>query len=300
MSPFANVRGFALIAAAHLWLGFAFAPPALAQADAPALWKISGPKGDIYLFGSFHLLPPDVQWRTPALRKALSEAKSVVLETDLAALQDPQAMQALIRKFGLLPPGQTLSGVLEQQTYAELEKVATELDLPPGQLSPLRPWLAALLMIMKSVERLGFNPNDGVDQQIARWAAANGKALGSLETPEAQFQVFAGLTPKEEAQFMALSLLQIQEAPQILNDILAAYRKGDAAAMARTVNAGFDDFPVLRDRVLKARHDRWLPQIEKMLAQGGTHVVVVGTGHLVGPDSIVAMLRTKGIRIEGP
>ena len=29
-------------------------------------------------------------------------------------------------------------------------------------------------------------------------------------------------------------------------------------------------------------------------------VAVVGTGHLVGRDSVVAMLRAKGVRIEGP
>src|SRR6266446_7054487 len=139
-----RARSLALvIAAALLAAGLALAPPALreaaAQADAPALWSIRGPNGNVYLFGSFHLLPRGVGWRTPALRRALDEAQSVVLETDLTTLQDPQATQALIAKFGLLPQGQTLPGVLGEPTYAALERTAAELKMRPAELAPFRP-----------------------------------------------------------------------------------------------------------------------------------------------------------------
>jgi len=284
--------------------GLAFAQPAPrdvpARADTPALWKISGPKGNVYLFGSFHMLPPDVKWRTPALQTALDEAGSVVLETDLAGLQDPQGAQALIAKFGMLPGGQTLAGVLGPRAYADLEKTAALLQVPPDTLSSFRPWFAGLVLAVVSIARLGFNPDAGVDQEIAQWARANGKALRSLESNEAQFRVFADLTPAQEAEFLAATLGQIVEAPRMLKEMLAAYRKGDTAGIERTINAGFDDFPALRERLFKARHDKWLPQIEKMIAQGGGHVIVVGAGHLVGPDSVVAMLRAKGIRVDGP
>jgi uncharacterized protein YbaP (TraB family) len=284
--------------------GLAFAQPAprdvAAQADAPALWKISGPRGNVYFFGSFHMLPPDVKWRTPALQKALNEAGSVVLETDLAGLQDPQTAQALITQFGMLQGGQTLAGVLGPRAYADVEKTAAGLQVPPGALSSFRPWLAGTMLAVMSIARLGFDPAAGVDHQLADWANANGKALRSLESNQAQFQVFADLTPAQEAEFLAVTLRQIGETPRLLKEMLTAYRRGDTADIERTINAGFDDFPALRERLLKQRHDKWLPQIEKMISQGGNHLVVVGAAHLVGPDSVVAMLRAKGIKIEGP
>ena len=52
----------------------------------------------------------------------------------------------------------------------------------------------------------------------------------------------------------------------------------------------------LRRAILHDRHVKWLPQIEAMLNDGRTHVVIVGAAHMVGPDSVVAMLRAKGIR----
>jgi uncharacterized protein len=124
--------------------------------------------------------------------------------------------------------------------------------------------------------------------------------LRSLESNEAQLRIFADLTPAQEAEFLAVTLRQIGEAPRVVGEMLRAYRSGDTAGIEKTINGSFDDFPALRERLLKGRHDKWLPQIEKMIAQGGGHVIVVGAGHLVGPDSIVAMLRAKGLRVEGP
>jgi uncharacterized protein YbaP (TraB family) len=37
-----------------------------------------------------------------------------------------------------------------------------------------------------------------------------------------------------------------------------------------------------------------------MMADGKTHVVIVGAGHLVGKDSVIDMLRAKGVKVEGP
>src|SRR5438093_6421931 len=133
----------ASLAALCIALSPVAARDAAAQVDAPALWRAAGPKGSVYLFGSFHLLPADVKWRTPAVESALSQAAVVVFETDFAGQQEPQASQALIAKYGLLPPGQTLPSVLPGSTRAELERAATDLRIPPPSLAPLRPWLAA-------------------------------------------------------------------------------------------------------------------------------------------------------------
>jgi len=294
----------ATIGASLAALSLAFSPIATrdsaAQADAPAIWKVDGPKGRVFLFGSFHLLPANVKWRTPVLDSALNEAGVVVFETDLAGAQDPQIEQALIAKHGLLPPGQTLRGVLSTSTYAKLERTARGLGIPPPSLAPLRPWLAAVTLGVQFVINHGFDPNNCVEQQVVVWAKANGKGVVSLETNESQLRVFADLTREQEIALLAVTLRQVRETPKMLGELLAAYRKGDLAALERILNIGFDDFPVLRSRILKDRHDKWLPRIEKMIADGRTYMIIVGAAHLVGPDSVIAMLRAKGVKVEGP
>lgn len=303
MNLSARLRGLAATVATTLVaLGLASAPArdAAAQVGAPPLWKIAGRTGNVYLFGSIHMLPADVDWRTPAVERALNEAEVVVFETDVDEAQDAQRMQALVGRYGVLPQGQTLRGVLPEKTYAEFERTATALRVPPSSLAPLRPWLAALTLSVQFVVVQGLDPRLGVDYQAAAWAKANGKALGALETNESQVRVFADLTREEENQFLAATLKQLRETPQVLGDLLAAYRKGDVAVIEKVLRVGFDDFPALRQRVLNDRHQKWLPQIERMIADGRTHVIIVGAVHLVGPDSVVAMLRAKGVKVEGP
>jgi uncharacterized protein YbaP (TraB family) len=273
---------------------------AAAQDDSPALWKVAGTKGSVFLFGSFHLLPEGVKWRTAAVDRALNEAAVVVFETDLAGAQDPQVSQALIAKHGLLPPGQTLDSVLSPSARAELDKTATDLGVPTLALAPLRPWLAAVTLAVQFVLSQGFDPSNGVERQVMTWAKENGKSLAVLETNESQLRVFADLTREQEIALLAVTLRQLRETPKMLGDMLAAYRKGDLAALEKALNLGFDDFPVLRKRILKDRHEKWLPQIEKMIADRRSHLIVVGAAHLVGPDSVIAMLRAKGVKVEGP
>jgi len=300
-----GLRGLvAAIGASLAALSIAFSPvttrDAAAQVDAPALWRVAGPKGNIFLFGSFHLLPADVKWRTPAVESALNEAAVVVFETDFAGAQDSRVSQALIAKYGFLPPGQTLRSVLSTSTNTELEKTATDLEIPPPSLAPLRPWLAALTLGLQFAIHQGFDPSNGVEQLVITSAKASGKSLRTLETNESQLRVFADLTREQEVELLTVTLRQVRETPKMLEDMLTAYRKGDLAALERTLNIGFDDFPALRKRILKDRHDKWLPQIENMIADGRTHLIIVGAAHLVGPDSVIVMLRAKGVKVEGP
>ena len=281
-------------------LALALAPWAQAQTDTPALWKIAGPKANVYLFGSFHLLPPDVKWRTPRVESALEESKVLVFELDPAIAQDQQAMMQLIVKYGVLPEGQTLPAILPPKVNAELERTATSLGLPPANLAPMRPWLAGLTVSVQFLVSQGFDIQGGVDHVLAGWARSSGRAIASLETADAQLRLFADLTREQEIDFLAISLKQIRETPQLIGQMLAAYRKGDVAGLDRTLNAAMDEMPALRRRLMRERHEQWIPQIEKMIAEGGGHFIVVGAAHLVGPDSVIAMLRARGVKVEGP
>ena len=49
-----------------------------------------------------------------------------------------------------------------------------------------------------------------------------------------------------------------------------------------------------------ARNRRWVDAIMDRLNGKGEAVMVVGVGHLVGPDSVPALLRARGVSVDGP
>lgn len=278
----------------------AFSLGVFAQAGAPPLWKVSGPKGAVTLFGTFRLLPPGEPWRTPALERALEDAQVVVFETTPASAQNEEATRVLIDRHGTLPAGQSLRAMLPEKLYADFERQAADLQLSPSALDRMRPWLAAAVLGVQFMTVRGYDPNRGIEAQLAEWARAKPKRLAELETNEAQMKLFAGLTRRQEQELFGASLRQIREMPGRQEAVLAAYRKGDLDTLDRNLNAGLDALPELRRRVLKERHQRWLARIEKMLADRRPHLVIVEVAHLAGPDGLVALLRARGYRVQGP
>jgi hypothetical protein len=293
-------RAFLAATLAAFVLAIAPASAREAKHDGPAIWKIDGSEGDIYLFGAVHFLPQGVDWRTPALEAALSEARVVVFEIDIDEGQNVAATQALIAKLGMLPPETTLRKLLAPEHRAKFERVMTSLGIPPAALDGFRPWLAALVIGVQWIVSKGYDPNSGVVQQIWNWSKQTDKQRAALETAEQQFEAFAGLTREQEVEFLLVSLDQIEQSPEMLDELVKAWRKGDTKALDKILNDSMKEFPVLSRRMLNDRHERWLPQIEKMIADGRTHVIVVGAAHLVGKDSVIAMLRAKGVKVEGP
>lgn len=279
---------------------------------APAIWKVDGATGDIYFFGSFHILPKDVKWRTPELEAALQQAQQLDFEINLDDAQNPLKMTALIQQYGFLPTGQSLRKMLAVEYRTRLEAAAKDLSLPLPAIDRMRPWLVALtitsLSAMKQTTKPGEKMNPaaatgeqaGADIHLWNWAKANNKERGALETLESQIQIFANLTPAEELQYLIMTLQQSEKLDESLSVLLNAWLAGDTKKLDKLLNGEMDSFPAMRQALFNERHEKWMPQIEVMLADGKTHVIIVGAAHLVGKGSVIDLLRAKGIKVEGP
>jgi uncharacterized protein YbaP (TraB family) len=307
-------RQFSAIAAITLFAFLFVAATAVARdtTASPAIWKIDGEKGDIYFFGSFHILPKDLVWRTPALDAALNVANQIVFEVDFDQAQDASVMGDLVARHGFLPPDKSLRRMIAVEYRAKLEATAADLGLPIASVDRMRPWLAALtitsLTAIRQTSRTGKKPDPaaamseqgGVDLKLWNWAKQNGKPRGALETVESQIQVFANLTPEQEVQYLVMILQQGSKVEESIDLLLNAWKTGNIRELDRALNGDMDSFPAMRKALFDDRHANWMPQIEAMLNDGRTHVIVVGAAHLVGKGSVIDLLRAKGVRVEGP
>jgi uncharacterized protein YbaP (TraB family) len=52
------------------------------------------------------------------------------------------------------------------------------------------------------------------------------------------------------------------------------------------------------DALLTRRNAAWAEEIDDLLDGSGVAFIAVGSGHLVGPDSVQAQLAARGIRAE--
>ena len=59
-------------------------------------------------------------------------------------------------------------------------------------------------------------------------------------------------------------------------------------------------YPQAEKLLLEDRNAAWVKQIVTLLDQPKTYFITVGAAHLAGPRGVPALLRAKGIRVDGP
>jgi len=274
-------------------LALGFAGSALAE---PALWAIKDKDSTIYLFGTVHVLKPDTKWRSAKIDQALTSSGDLTLE--IIGADDPAVMQPLVLKYGL-DPSNPLSSKISPEKFKHATEVAQGGGVPPQALNMMRPWLAAVSLSMIPVIKAGYDPKSGVEVILAGETKAAGKAQKAFETPEQQIRFFADLPAKSEADFLSATLDDVDEGVAKIDKMVTAWAAGDLASLeSEFVSEMKADYPELYELLIVKRNEDWAQQLKTKLAGSGVSFVAVGSGHLVGPDSVQAQLAKLGIKAE--
>lgn len=281
------------MAGAALVAGLAAAP---VQAE-PALWKAETPGGGVaYLFGTFHLMRPDIAWYSPKIQNAFDASQELWLE--IREVDDPKAIQPLLRRYGY-DQAHPLSQKLAASDRALLAKDAAVVGMAPATLEPMRPWLAALLLSMAPVQKAGYGADNGVDLALKEKAVARGEPVEAFETMEQQLRYFADLPAPVEMNYLHQTLKDFDVDLKELDEAADDWERGDVAGIDRVLMADMrTEAPALYDILLKQRNERIADQIAARLAKGGVVFVAVGAGHLTGPDGIQAALERRGVQVK--
>jgi uncharacterized protein YbaP (TraB family) len=261
------------------------------------LWSVKSDKGTVYLLGSLHLLKADAFPLDKNIEAAYRNSNKVVFEADIAGARDQEFQSKMVAQ-GLYAEGQTLQQNISKETYALLEKKVAALGLTIAQLNPLKPWLCASAIGGLALMKMGFDPNYGVDVYFFDKAKKDGKELLFLEPLESQMRLFTELTGKEGDALLRQTLKDLEVIETMLPDMVNAWKTGDAVRLGALMTMSFKDLPELYNRFVVERNKAWVSTIDRLLAQGGTSFVVVGAGHLGGPDNLLQLLQNKGYRIE--
>ncbi|MEJ2700159.1 MAG: TraB/GumN family protein [Desulfuromonadales bacterium] len=290
---FALVLGLGLLVAAL--------PSPAAEKASPRgkdfLWKVTSPGATAYLLGSVHVLNSTAYRSDTDFENAFQQAQIVVFETDLGQL-DSEGVQQMLLSRGSYPKGESLRKSIPEKVYFRVEKAAGALGLPPGALNRFRPWFCAMTLANLKLAALGFNPEKGVDRYFYQKARSSGKKILGLETPSDQIDIFADMPPETQEKFLEQSLDDLESARSQVEKILAAWKTGDTGKIKSILLKGLREDPGLYQQLVVQRNLRWMKTLEHLLGGHQNFLVVVGAAHLVGSDGLVALLRTRGFKVE--
>lgn len=288
-------RGAAILALPLvLFLG---ASPAAAS-EGP-FWKVTGPSGTAHLFGSLHFGTPEMYPLGAPVNAAFESADRLVVEIDLNAM-DPATMIQWISTEGAYVDGTTLADHLSPEVWAALRERAQEYGVPLDLLAAQRPWLAAFTLTAIALDRKGFQEGLGVDKHFLT-RAKNRIPVVELEGFDYQMGLLANLSADEQERFLEATIRDLDAESGTFDNIVSAWRRGDAAALDAEINAGWRSDPELGELyalLIDRRNAEMAKKIDSLLKLGGTSFVVVGAAHLVGKGGLAQRLEARGYRVE--
>ena len=263
--------------------------------DKLPVWELENTDNRVLILGSVHFLRASDYPLPDGVFAAYELADNLVMEVDMDDL-DPLEAQAVMTRLGVSEDGRDLREILGEQDYEIVAKRAKELGLPIELFQHIEPWLAGLTISQMQMLALGFDPSWGIETQMMQRAIQDGKPIDGLETLDEQLGFLDALDEDTQAMFLMQSLDDATRVQQELESMVTAWRSGDTQDMAELfLQEMLDEAPALYDALLVQRNRSWLSTIEDLTTRNENYLIVVGTLHLVGDDSVISMLDESGI-----
>ena len=235
------------------------------------MWSISDEDTTIFLFGTFHALDRDTGWFSNVVRAAFNHSDELVLETVVPS--DPAELFASLSR-------QSLAG----EAKVGEPVIATS--------RPNSGFVDTSTKAMSAGRSVGMSVDNGADSVLRREAQSNGKRIDGLESFDFQLAMFSSLpSPPKSASNPIPGQGDMASAMQTMK---TAWKRGDSTHIAAVLGAMEQQSPETYKRLFAERNTRWAEWVARRMERPGVVFVAVGTGHLIGRDSVQQRLTERG------
>ena len=278
---------------------------------APAMWVLKDEDTTIYMLGTIHVLPPGFRWRNPQLDAIVAEADELVLES--TEEQSAISMDRLGPKMQAIadarrPTSEQLSPAVRNKWRALVELSGLEFERTDSM--PLMVALLGFGFAGVGADDTGSTYEYGVETVLEEEFRASDRPISGIE----------------DFGYVMLSLfrsrdrLVIRDLEAILSDWSGkpfdpVYGESDwgndgewamehawaQGQLQPDMDLGYGKGKLGRtfNRLLLANRNRaWAQWLDQRMEQPGTILLAVGAGHFEGPQSVLAILKERGLETK--
>lgn len=254
----------------------------------PLYWSASKGALNYTIIGSVHIGDKSMHPLPDTVFKKLKNSQALIVETDIG------------QSSGITYPPISLlaKDVLSDKQQHELLGIANLLEIKGNELLHSPPWAAALAIQLKQIEYLGYSSADGVDARLAYKATLWNIPVLGLEPLQFQIDLLTG--QKQAGKEMLVSAIdEFDHSENATHCLIDSWKAGDIKKLnefaSLTEMSPEFEAAFLTERNLdwaqKLSNPTWLPDAK------GNYVVVVGTLHLIGQQSVVQLLKAQGFKV---
>lgn len=244
-----------------------------------------------YLYGTIHLIPKDSFFLSPAVEDALDSSEELVLEIPLDFNLGSMFSSLM---WMMIPNGKSLKDYLSEDDYAFVKSFMQDsLSSPIPMYHKIKPLLTAQQITTMFCGGAEMESYELVFSQ--RFKEMKRKVSG-LETMKDQMKALDDISIEEQAE----GLLETTRAPRAaceqLQEMVAIYRRQDLNGLMDMTQES-EDLDGHLEELLDKRNTKWIPKIEKLVAERQVFIAV-GAGHLAGPNGVIQLLKDAGYSLS--
>ena len=262
------------------------------------LWKVQSKTITAYIAGSIHAYKSELFPLPKKMEDAFDKSDALAVEANINEIK-PESMMTMING-AFYQDRSTLEKHLSKETYEMTVQKLNEIGLPLELFQNTKPWFVALNVTSMELQKLGLDPEYGIDKYFLK-KAENKKKIVELESIDYQINLLSGFSDAEQELFLVSAFRDLELLKGEINEILKAWDTGDTKTMESFVSKSLQDdpgmLPIYRKLVFE-RNKNMVSRIEGYLRTNEQYFVVVGAAHLVGKDGIIEILKKKGYLVE--
>lgn len=285
-------------------------------ADAQFLFRVSGNglKEPSYILGTIHTLPSSVKIDSiPEYVEAEAKCRQLYAEADTSATQVIADALATEKENMFLPEGKTIGDLLPPEQFdllkTRVKEVLNKNLSPRNNLKPINYLMFFNRAIEKEAMKTYYGDNNcftKIDMDCINRAVKRGMTLGHLDDYAIVEKMPDRLGFSMDIDTQVDSLVsflnnydkihqQTMDAWKILSELMDYWMKGDYNSFASM--EGWDKIVATPSIDIVSRNEKWLPLMKAAMSKAPT-MFVVGVGHLVEKEGIIAKLREAGYKVK--
>jgi hypothetical protein len=288
------------------------------ERSGPRLWKVSHEDHVLWVLGTIEPLPKQMSWRSAAVEEAIAESAQVLLPGGLSISAGPFTAFRLYRQWRrTLKPadGTKLRESLPPPLYARYLAAKARFAPHSSSTEELRPIFAAQRLYWASESAADLSTRHLVVKEVTRLAKRHDVELksimlkidGSSGTVSQVMTDFGAITRSSELACFEATLRQVEDGLATSKAAARAWAEGDVATL-RTLPWRDQESqcwdPVLATGTLGNLNAQlaqmWLDAVVAALGANRSSFAVYSMPDLLKADGLLAALRARGYRVEGP
>ncbi|MFE4713578.1 TraB/GumN family protein [Paenibacillus sp. NPDC056722] len=266
------------------------------------MWKVENKGNTVYLLGTVHVADDSMYPLRPEIERALNDADDLSVEVDMSKI-DPKEVQQQLMELGFYKDGDTLSNHVSAETYAKLKSFLNAREMPENSFDNLKPWVIQGQISYSNIADDGLETGMGIDLYLINKANKAKKPVISLETTEGNYRLNNSYSDALQERILLLALdpkSVVPPAPDVPVDFFPKiWKEGDYNALAEaSKSTGWD--PEYYKGIMSDRNVAMFEKIKDYLNSDKkqTHLVAVGSGHMLGDKGIVPLLEQAGFKVK--